>query len=148
MGNGIGDSIYNWFAQSCRTRLLGIPQNDFARINSSVSIRPDDFPNFPEPGQPELNRNEVIGVLEQPGDVDFLFINFRSPRNVTVASDNIDLKVTVLSPGGQVLGVFNDPLDRNVVIPDVRGARYLRIEGESNANMSSQFMTGTYYISY
>jgi hypothetical protein len=148
MGSGNGDAIYNWFAQSCPSHILGIPQDDFARINSSVSLRPDDFPNVLKPGMPEINNRLITGVLEQGGDVDVLFINFRSPRGVIVTSDNIDLKVTVLAPGGQVLGVFNDPLDRNVIIPEVRGVAFLMVEGESNVNMSSQFMTGTYYISF
>ncbi len=149
MGFGfIGDVIQNWFAQSCPTLRLGVPQDDFAKINSSVSLRPDDFPNVPQPGQPEMNRNGIIGILEQGGDVDVLFINFRSARSATITSDNIDLKVTVLSPGGQVLGVFNDPLDRNVTIPAGPGPRFLRIEGESNVNMSSQFMTGMYHIAF
>jgi hypothetical protein len=147
MGSGIGDGIYNWFAQACPTSISGIPQNDYVKINSSVSIRPDDFPNLLQPGMPAMNINEITGVLEQAGDVDIMLINFRSPGKVTVTSNNIDLKVTVLTPGGQVMGVFNDPADRNVVIPSVPGARFLRIEGESNINMSSQFMTGTYHVS-
>ncbi len=142
------NGIYNWYAQSCINPLFGSPQDDFVRLNSEVSLRPDDFPNVPHPGVPEMNIRQITGILEQPGDVDMMLINFRSTRPVTIISDNIDLKVTVLTPGGHVMGEFNDPLDRNVVIPEVTGARYLKIEGESNVNMSSRFMTGTYHISY
>ena len=110
--------------------------------------RPDDFPNVPLPGMPELNIRQITGVLGQGGDVDLMLINFRVPQTVTVTSDNIDLKVSVLTPGGHVLGVFNDPLDRNVIIPSVTGVRYLKIEGASNVNMSSHFMTGTYHVSF
>jgi hypothetical protein len=148
MGLAIGEGITNWFAQSCPANGLGFPQDDFVRLNSVVSLRPDDFPNVPQPGLPELNNRQITGVLEQPGDVDMMLINFRSPRSVIVTSDNIDLKVTVLTPGGHVMGELNDPLDRNVVIPEVTGAVYLKIEGESNVNMSSRFMTGTYHVSY
>lgn len=146
MGSGLGDSVYNWFAQACRTRLLGIPQDDFAKIGLSVQNRPDDFPDTPQPGNPVVGGNGVSGVLEQGGDVDVLFLNFGTPQRVTVSGHNIDLKVSLLDEGGQVLQVFSDPLERNVVIPQIVGPVFLRVEAEGNANMSAQFMTGTYNV--
>lgn len=146
MGSGFGDSIYNWFAQACPARLLRVPQDDYAKINLSVVTRPDDFPDTPQPGNPLGATSGATGVLEQGGDVDVIFVDFATPRPVTVSSHNIDLKVSLLNETGQVLEVFSDPLDRNIVIHPLVGPNYLKVEAESNANMASQFMIGTYEV--
>ncbi len=44
------------------------------------------------------------------------------------------------------MGEFNDPEDINVTVPKAVGMRYLKVEAASNANMSSQFMTGSYKV--
>ena len=146
MGNGIGNGISNWFAQSCPSPTLGPPQIDYDLINSQVVARPDDFPDGPTGGVTDLN--SISGVLERPGDVDFVMVNFRNPGPVVITSDNIDLKVSLVNPGGRVMDEFNDPDSTNVIVPSAKGMRYLKIEAASNDNMSAQFMTGTYHVSY
>ena len=139
MGEAFTSGINNWFAQSCG-------QNDYDLINSQVDIRVDDFVDTA--GKSGASGGELTGVLESAGDVDFIRINFKKPGPVTVSSDNIDLKVTLLNPGGHVIEEFNDPDSRDVTIPSANGMRYLKIEAASNVNMSAQFMTGTYRVSF
>lgn len=146
MGEATGVGINNWFAQSCIDPFYGVAQNDYELINSQVAVRDDDFPNTPSGGT--LSGGEITGILEQAGDVDYMKINFKNPGPVTITSDNIDLKVSVFNNGGKLMGEYNDPFDTNVTIPSVNGLRYLKIEGESNDNMSAQFMTGMYKVTY
>lgn len=146
MGLGLSDGINNWFAQSCLSPTEGRSQNDYNLINSQVAVRTDDFPD--EPAGSVIGGNTVTGFLERAGDVDFIKINFRNPGPVVITSDNIDLKVTLLNPGGRVLGEFNDPAGTNVLIPSANDKRYLKIEAADNENMSNQFMIGTYRITY
>jgi len=144
---GGGDKrVTNWFAQPCPLHLYGGTQNDFEELNSQVVLRADDFPNFPSGNT--VNAGNITGILEQAGDVDFISINFKNPGAVTVSSENIDLKVSVYNNGGHLMGEYNDPEDTGVTIPGVNGKRYLKIEAASNENMSSQFMTGQYKITY
>ena len=143
MGIGLA-GIDNWFTQTCADPTNQYFQNDYSKINDQVTVRTDDFPDSPS-GSPQPN-GPITGVLEHGYDVDYVRVKFRNPGPATVSSDNIDLKVSVLSGGGEVIAVYNDPDSTNVTIPSVHGTRYLRIEGESNANMSSVFMTGTYRI--
>jgi hypothetical protein len=144
MGNGLGSGIDNWFAQACPDPFFGVSQDDYALINSQVIVRDDDFPDTP--GNRILPAEPFTGILERAGDADVIGINFRGPGPVMVTSDNIDLKVSVLNPSGRVIEEFNEPDSTNVMIPSVNGIRYLKIEAASNANMSSQFMTGTYRV--
>ncbi|MGD9560652.1 MAG: hypothetical protein AB7F88_01530 [Pyrinomonadaceae bacterium] len=146
MGDGTGEGISNWFAQSCPSPTFGLPQNDYELINSQVVVRPDDFPDEPEGSVVE--GTEISGVLEGSGDADLIKINFRNPGPVVITSDNIDLKVSLLNPGGRVMAEFNDPGSTDVTIPFARGMKYLKIEAASNENMSAEFMTGTYHVSY
>lgn len=143
MGDGFTTGINNWFAQACRGPFFP-PQNDYSLINDQVEVRADDFPN--DAGGATIPSESFDGRLESGGDVDFIRINFRNPGPVTISSDNIDLKVTLLTPGGRVIGEFNDPDTRDVTIPSANGMRYLKIEAASNENMSSQFMTGIYRV--
>lgn len=144
MGAGLSPAggIDNWFAQTCTRN--GYSQNDYSMITAQVTARTDDFPDSPS-GSPQPN-GPVTGILENGFDVDYVRVKFRNPGPATISSDNIDLKVSVLNGGGEVIAVYNDPDSTNVTIPSINGTRYLRIEGESNANMSSVFMTGTYRI--
>jgi len=141
MGIGL-TGVDNWFAQTCTRN--GYAQDDYSKVNDQVAVRTDDFPDSPS-GRPQPN-GPITGVLEHGYDVDYVRVKFRNPGPATISSDNIDLKVSVLGGGGEVIAVYNDPDSTNVTIPSVHGTRYLRIEGESNANMSSVFMTGTYRI--
>jgi hypothetical protein len=144
MGSGFAGGVDNWFAQPCSRN--GYTQNDYSMINDQVTVRTDDFPDLPSGS---ISRDgPVTGVLESGVDIDYVRINVKNPGPVTVSSDNIDLKVTVLNAGGKFMAVYNDPTSTNVSIPSLSGVRYLRIEGESNENMSSEFMTGTYTIIY
>ena len=144
MGQGLPGGVDNWFAQTCAAPTNQYFQNDYAKINDQVTVRTDDFSDSPS-GSPQPN-GPITGVLEHGYDVDYVRVKFRNPGPATISSDNIDLKVSVLSGRGEVIAVYNDPDSTNVTIPSVYGTRYLRIEGESNANMSSVFMTGTYRI--
>ncbi len=146
MGEAIGDGINNWFSQSCPDPTYGIPQNDYDLINSQVVVRPDDFPD--ELGGGVVEDTDITGILERAGDVDLIKINFGNPGPVFITSDNIDLKVSLLNPGGKTIGVFNDPTGTGVVIPSANGMRYLKIEAAGNENMAAQFMTGKYRITY
>ena len=146
MGDAGSKRIVNWFAQSCLSPTFGVPQNDFTLLNNQVALREDDFPGSPAgSAQPS---GEITGVLEEDGDVDFIRINFRNPSDVVISSENIDVKVSVYTPGGHLLGTYDDPADTGITIPGLNGNRYLKIEAVSNANMSSQFMTGQYKIVY
>jgi hypothetical protein len=144
MGAAFTSGINNWFAQSCPSPIFGPPQDDYNLINDQVEVRTDDFPNIAE--GPVHPAESFEGRLESAGDVDFIRINFRSPGPVTISSDNIDLKVTLLNPGGRIIGEFNDPDTRNVTIPSANGMRFLKIEAAGNENMEAQFMTGTYRV--
>lgn len=146
MGNGFAGGVTNWFAQTCPGPTNQYFQNDYSMINDQVTVRTDDFPDSPS-GSPQPN-GPITGVLEHGSDVDYVRVKFRNSGPATVSSDNIDLKVSLLGGNGDVIAVYNDPDSTNVTIPAVSGTRYLKIEGESNANMSSVFMTGTYRISY
>jgi hypothetical protein len=146
MGEAFTDGINNWFAQSCPDPFFGLPQNDYDFINNQVEVRPDDFPDAA--GGNTHPAGAFDGILERGGDVDFIRISFKKPGSVTIASDNIDLKVTLLTSGGHVVDEFNDPGSRDVTIPSAGGMRYLKIEAASNDNMSAQFMTGTYRVSF
>lgn len=146
MGEGFSRGVNNWFAQSCTDPFFGVAQNDYELINSQVEIRADDFPDTPDGSTIAAER--VNGVLERAGDVDFLRINFKGRGAATITSNNIDLKVTVLTPGRHVVEEFNDPESTGVTIPLVMGMRYLKVQAASNENMSSQFMTGTYRVTY
>ncbi len=132
--------ISNWFAQPCQ------PQNDFVFINNQVVFRPDDFPN--DFGGRVAAPSGTRGVLGAGTDIDFLYLTPRSPRAVTITSEKIDLKVTLYDMAGRIVSEFNDPTDTGVIIPEVKGVCYSKVEGVSNANMSSQFMTGQYLVSY
>ncbi len=141
MGNvGTQRRIDNWFAQPCQT------QNDFVFINNKVVLRPDDFPN--NFGGRVAAPSGTRGVLETGTDVDFLYLRPRSPGPVSITSENIDLKVTLYNMAGRIVSEYNDPNDTGVIIPEVKGVCYIKVEGVSNANMSSQFMTGQYLVSY
>jgi hypothetical protein len=146
MGNGLGSGIDNWFAQSCIDPIFGSAQNDYELINSQVVARPDDFPDDPSGGV--VDQAQITGYLERAGDADHIRINFKNPGVAVVTSDNIDLKVSILNPGGKVMGVYNDPNSPNVTIPAAKGMRYLKIEAAGNANMAAQFGIGTYHVSY
>ena len=146
MGDAIGDGINNWFAQSCLDPTYLLPQNDYDLINSQVVVRPDDFPDE-RPGR-VVDANIISGVIERAGDVDFIRINFKSPGPVVITSDNIDLKVSLLNLGGRVIYEINDPAGTNVTIPSASDMRYLKVEAASNDNMSAQFMTGKYQVSF
>lgn len=147
MGEADDKRITNWYSQNCNLREFGVPQNDFALLSSQVVLREDDFPGTPA-GQTVSEPAEITGILEQEGDIDFIRINFRNPGDVTISSENADLKVSVYSPGGNLLGVYEDPNDTGVTIPGLRGNRFLKIEAIGNVNMSTQFMTGQYRIQY
>ena len=146
MGIALGGGITNWFDQPCLSPFFGVPQNDYELIGSQVAVRGDDFPDAP--GGDVLEHNEFTGVLERAGDADFVLINFKAPGPVTVSSKNIDLKVSVLTPGERLMQEFNDPEDTNVTIPIGVGMRYLKIEAADNANVSARFMTGKYKVVY
>jgi len=146
MGDGLGNGITNWFAQSCQGSFFGLPQNDYELINSQVTVKSDDFPD--EPTGDIVDATEITGLLERAGDTDFIKINFKNPGALSVTSDNIDLKVSLVTAGGKVLEEYNDPDQINVALPSAKGLRFLKIEAESNANMSAQFMTGTYKVVY
>ncbi|OSZ76860.1 hypothetical protein CAP36_10515 [Chitinophagaceae bacterium IBVUCB2] len=150
MGNG-GKRISNWFDQPCiNPNSGGGPQNDFALLNSQVNVKEDDFPNEAgNPGSHPINvGGPMDGILEQAGDVDYILINFQSPGPVTITSENIDLKVSLYNPGGGLISEYNDAEDTHVIIPAARGLAFLKVEAVSNTNMSSQFMTGKYKITY
>ncbi len=147
MGSADSKRIINWFAQSCPSPTFGVPQNDFALLNSQVALHEDDFPDLPT-GPVQASAGVITGVLEEEGDVDFIRINFKGPGAVVISSDNMDIKVSVYTPGGHLLETYDDPEDTGVTIPQLNGNRYLKIEAISNANMSSQFMTGQYKIVY
>jgi hypothetical protein len=146
MGAALSDGVNNWFAQGCVDPTFGVPQNDFDLINSQVVVRPDDLPD--EPAGNTVEAATINGILERAGDVDFIRINFRNPGVAVITSENIDLKVSLLNPGGRVIGEFNDPNSTNVTIPSAKGMRYLKIEAAGNDNMPEQFMTGSYRVSY
>ncbi|MCY7311935.1 MAG: hypothetical protein LH619_14255 [Chitinophagaceae bacterium] len=139
--------ISNWFAQPCLVPYYSIPQNDFVFLNNQVELREDDFPNSPT-GNKTNTAPEINGILEQDGDVDFIRINFKNPGPVTITSENIDIKASLYLPNGQLIAEYENPDDTHVIIPSANGMRYLKIEAVSNANMSSQFMTGMYKIKY
>jgi hypothetical protein len=147
MGNSFGKRIINWFAQPCLVPGYGIPQNDFVFLNDQVNLKEDDFPNESTGGSIVLG-NEITGVLEQAGDVDFIRINFRNPGPVTITSENIDIKASLFLPNGQLIAEYENPDDTHVTIPSANGLKYLKIEAVSNVNMSSQFMTGQYKITH
>lgn len=147
MGEADDKRMTNWYAQNCDLRVFGVPQNDFALLNSQVVLREDDFPGTPT-GQTTDELAEVTGVLEQEGDIDFIRINFRNPGEVRISSENADLKVSVYGPGGNLLDIYEDPNDTGVTIPRLMGNRYLKVEAISNVNMPTQFMTGQYKIRY
>ena len=151
MGDGSGPiplvGITNWFGQPCTEPEFGAPVNDYDLLNAQVAARVDDFPDSPA-GDTLPSTGEIDGVLSRAYDADYMRINFKKPGDVTITSDNIDLKVSVLNGGGQVVGEYNDPAGRNVTIPRLSGMRYLRIEAVSNENMSAEFMIGTYHLSY
>lgn len=139
--------IANWFAQSCIHPIYGGPQNDFVFLNNEVELREDDFPNESGGGSIVL-ANEITGVLEQAGDVDFIRINFRNPGPVTITSENIDIKASLYLPNGQLITEYENPDDTHVTIPSANGLKYLKIEAVSNVNMQSTFMTGQYKITH
>ncbi len=145
MGNSFGKRIINWFAQPCLVPGYGISQNDFVFLNDQVDLKEDDFPNQSDGGSIILE-NEITGVLEQAGDVDFIRINFRNPGPVTITSENIDIKASLFLPNGRLIAEYENPDDTRVTIPSANGLKYLKIEAISNVNMSSQFMTGQYKI--
>ena len=145
MGNG-GKRVGNWFAQSCVHPVFGGPQNDYSLLNSQVAVREDDFPDSPSGGL--ITATEINGILEIAGDADFFRINFKNPGPVTISSENADIKASLYTPGGHLLGEYNDPDDTYVTIPNAAGLRYLKVEAAGNANMASQFMTGKYKILY
>ncbi len=148
MGNGINTRISNWYAQDCyRPSYYYGPQNDFEIISSHAGIRPDDFPNEIS-GSQAIKASSVTGIIEQSGDVDFIRINFQGPKTVTVKSENIDLQVSVYNSGGKLEGVYTDPEDTGVTIPNLKGNRYLKVEPISNEYVSAQFMTGNYHIAF
>jgi hypothetical protein len=138
--------ITNWFGQTCTEPFYGAPVYDFQFLNNQVAMRVDDFPDVPTFPSQSLLPGETLGILERDGDVDLMLVNFKNGRSVTITSDNIDLKVSVLAPGGQVLEEYNDPDSTGVTIPSVRGLRYLKVEAASNDNLDSRFMTGTYKV--
>ena len=126
---------------------FNVPQNDFVFLNNQVELRQDDFPNSPTGNNINM-APEISGILEQAGDVDFIRINFGNPGPVTITSENIDIKASLYLPNGQLIAEYENPDDTHVIIPSANGMRYLKIEAVSNANMSSQFMTGMYKITY
>ena len=146
MGDALGDGINNWFAQDCLGPNSGVRQNDYQLINSQVSVRPDDFPDEPDGGV--IDANDFSGILERAGDVDLIGIPFRDPGPVVITSGNIDLKVSLVNRGGQVMAELDDPDGTSVTIPFAAGMRYLKIEAAGNQNMPARFMTGTYFVSY
>lgn len=147
MGSGIGVGVSNWFAQPCLEPIFGEAQNDYDLINEQVSVRADDYPDVP--GHSLIKEQGIVsGVLERGGDIDYLRLNFRRGGPVTVTSDNIDLKVTLLNAAGVVLAEFNDPDTTSVSIPNAVGVNYLKVEAAGNENMAAQFMTGTYRVNF
>ncbi len=102
MGGGVHGGIGNWFAQSCFSPIYGLPVDDYQLINDQVTVRPDDFPDVPTGDA--VTGNEINGVLERAGDVDYFKINFKGPGPIRVTSDNIDLKVSILNLGGETDG--------------------------------------------
>ncbi len=150
MGNSFGKRIINWFAQPCLVTGYGfpqIPQNDFVFLNDQVELKEDDFPNQTGGGRVVV-ANEINGILEQAGDIDFIRIVFGNAGPVTITSENIDIKATLYSPSGQLIAEYENPDDTHVTIPSANGLKYLKIEAISNVNMSSQFMTGQYKIAH
>ncbi len=132
--------ISNGYAQPCQ------PQNDFVFINNQVVLRPDDFPN--NFGGRVAAPSGTRRILGTGNDVDFMYLTPHSTRAVTITSENIDLKVTLYDMAGRVVSEYNDLNDTGVIIPEVKGVCYIKVEVVSNANMSSQFMTGQYLVSY
>jgi hypothetical protein len=145
MGDPNGKRISNWYAQSCQLPEVGQSQDDFFLINSQVELRADDFPDGNVMGN-VITSGPVDGILEKQNDVDFILINFRSPGNVVITSENIDIKASIITAGGHVLAQYNDPDDTGVTIPQVRGMMFLKIEAADNTNVSSRFQTGKYRV--
>jgi hypothetical protein len=148
MGNPYQKRITNWFAQSCISPLNGLSQNDFDLLSDVVSVRTDDFPDDIDDKTKPANTSTFQGILERPGDADFIYIKFKSPGTLTINSENIDLKASLYNPGGQLMATYNDPENTGITIPDAKGTRYLKIEAAGNANVSAQFMTGQYTVRY
>ena len=148
MGNPYNKRITNWYAQSCNSPFNGLSQNDFELLSDVVSLRSDDYPDAVGEKIKPAPATTFTGILETPGDADFIYIKFKSPGTVTIRSENIDLKASLYNPGGQLLASYNDPENTGITIPDARGTRYLKIEATSNLNVSAQFMTGQYTVSY
>jgi hypothetical protein len=67
---------------------------------------------------------------------------------VYATSENIDIKVSVYSPGGHLFSEHNDLGDTGIIIPRIKGVCYLKIEAASNENMLARFMTGEYEVTY
>ncbi|WP_018626597.1 M57 family metalloprotease [Niabella aurantiaca] len=137
--------VSNWYAQTCINSFWGVALNDFELIHKQVRLVEDDYPDFIEK-HAALTSPSVTGVLGVEGDIDFIRMHFKKPTVLTVASENIDLKVSVYTNGGKLTGVYNDPDDTGVTLPRLSGNRILKVEAVDNAYMSSRFMTGRYYI--
>jgi hypothetical protein len=148
MGASTNIGITNWFDKTC-SHLCGFSgQNDFLKINDQVQLKADDFPDqLTDP--PVTATASFDGTLEKQLDIDIVKINFTSPGSVTITSQgNVDLKVTLLTIGGFVLGEYDVPGSLNTTIPSAEGLRFLKIEAGSNPNVSSQFLTGKYHVSF
>jgi hypothetical protein len=139
---GVGNKrISNWWGQSCQA------QNDFNAINQKVELKPDDFPD--SPGEwTSTGATTIVGTLGHPGDVDFIFVQPLSPVAVSATSENIDLKISFCTPGGVEIASADNPEDTNALLGRIAGIGFLRVEAASNANLSSQFMTGNYSITF
>ena len=148
VGNPYNKRITNWFAQPCVSPLTGMSQNDFQLLSDVVSVRNDDYPDVIGEKNMTTRSSMFTGVLERPWDADFIYIKFKSPDRLLIRSENIDLKASIYNPGGQLIATFNDPDNTGVTIPDAKGTRYLKIEAAGNANVSAQFMTGKYTVSF
>jgi hypothetical protein len=141
------NGMFNWFAQTCIEPTFGVAQNDFALLQTQVTVKADDFPNTLG-GAAVAPSRVITGRLEQAGDVDFIRTDMKWRGPVTVKSDNIDLKVSVYNGRGQLVQVLDDLTDRDITIPDLNRIRYIKVERAANGNMPPQFMTGTYVINF
>jgi hypothetical protein len=148
MGASANTGISNWFDKSCWQLCAYGGQDDFLKINDQVQLKADDFPDQLT-DLPVTATASFEGTLEKQLDVDMVKINFTAPGPVTITSQgNVDLKVTVLTVGGFVLGEYDDPGSLDVTIPSAAGLRILKIEGGYNPNVSSRFFTGKYRVSF